>query len=120
MTANGMHLVVPNNKLQDVKQLLHGVSLLHNYLLGPMCQHRVSILHTHRHGWGENLQSLSHNTACLNCMCLQQTVENCDKHTFMFLYSIQHSHINITSSSSLRVWKDVQAAGTCFSITVAF
>lgn len=64
-----VYLIMSDDKLQDVEQLLHGVPLFHNDLLGPVGQHCIPIFHTHRHGRGENLQSLPHHTTGLNGMC---------------------------------------------------
>jgi len=98
-----MHLVMSDNELQDMKQLLHRVSLLYDNLLGPVCQHRVSILHPYWHGWGKNFQSLSHNIAGLNCMRLQQTVKNCNKHPVMFALPCQYNLLSPHCKSHLPV-----------------
>lgn len=60
-----------NDQLQYVEELLHGVAVLHDDLLGPVRQHGVPVLHALRHGGREDLQRRAHHRARLHCVCLQ-------------------------------------------------
>lgn len=67
---------MPNNELQYVEELLHGVSVLHNNLLGPVREHGVAVLHALRHGGCQDLQRRAHHCAGLHGVRLQEAVEH--------------------------------------------
>lgn len=50
--------VVPYDKLQDVHQLRQRVALFDDDLPRPVGQQMVPVLHTRRHGRGQNVQRL--------------------------------------------------------------
>lgn len=62
---------MPHDELQYMEQLLDGVAVLDDDLLGPVREHGVAVLHTLWHGRREDLQRLPHHRACLDSVRLQ-------------------------------------------------
>ena len=84
-THNTLSLYHPS-PLQDVRELPHAVTLLHDDLLGPVVQHPVAVLHAARHGWGEDLQRLPDHRFGFVSVGFQQAV----KHLHRYKHTLEH------------------------------
>lgn len=70
------HPKVLHNEMQDVDQLRHRVSLLHDDFASPVGQHLVAVLHAGRHCGGQDGHGLPYNGPGLHRVGLQQAVED--------------------------------------------
>jgi len=68
--------VVTNQKLKNMNELSSGMALFYDYLLGPVSQHGISILHTEWHGGTENFQCLPHNATGLDSVSFKQAMKD--------------------------------------------
>lgn len=77
-----------DNQLQNMKQLLHGMTLFYYNFLGPMGQHFGSIFHPLGHCRCKDFKGLSYNLPHFYRMSLQEPMKHCQINKPFYFFGI--------------------------------